>query len=121
MRINGRPSLADLAKTAAAESTGSHSHGDYGEHDHGPPSYTDEQVAFLESKGYHVDRAEGAVYSSDGSRETSLHVASLLHVAHEKGMLKALSPAEENPFLKGASEPGAATPVVQHLDLRQQP
>ena len=46
---------------------GSHDHNGFGTHEHGEPSYTDEQVAFLEQRGYHCDRHHNQVLGGDRS------------------------------------------------------
>ncbi len=65
MRINGAPSPADMAKTAAiSDGVGPHEHDGSGPHEHGDPSFSDAQVKILESHGWHVDNHHGKVYDA---------------------------------------------------------
>jgi hypothetical protein len=67
MRINGLPSPADLAKVGIpSDGVGPHDHTGFGTHEHVAPSYTDQQVAFLEQRGYHCDRHHNQVLDGDG-------------------------------------------------------
>jgi hypothetical protein len=122
MSINGQPSPSELVKAAAAgDGIGTHSHGNWGEHQHGPPSFTDAEVAYMESKGNHVDRYHGLVYSATGGLWTPLHVANMLREARRQGALEPppAAPADDA-IEKGVSGPGENSPVVRHLDLRRE-
>ena len=120
MAVNGQPSPAQMVKAEAGSDSDTHAHGDYGEHRHGAASYTDQEVAVLEAKGLHIDQAEGAVYNHDGNRETSAHVAAILHEARQKGTLKAATGLGNMGKAK-VSGPNENAPIVQHLDLRREP
>ncbi len=119
MSINGAPSPAEMEKAAAGDGEGTHSHGFFGEYQHGEPKYTDAEVAYMESKGNHVDRYHGLVYSATGGLWTPLHVAAMLREARREG---ALNPPPAKPgdsaVEKGVSEPGESMPTVRRLDLR---
>jgi hypothetical protein len=123
MSINGQPSASDMAKAAAAgDGVGTHRHGPFAEHQHGDPKFTDAEVAFMESKGNHVDRYHGLVYSATGGLWTPLHVAAMLREARRQGALRPQSSEPGNSAVeKGVSGPGESMPTVQRLDLRQQP
>ncbi len=119
MTVSG---AGDIAKGSVMDGVGSHQHGNWGEHTHGDPSFTDAEVAFMESKGNHVDRYHGLVYSSTGGLWTPLHVAAMLQEARREGQLKPRPPEPgDSAVTKGASKPGESAPVVGHLDLRHHP
>lgn len=117
MAVNGQPSPAQMVKAETASDGDTHAHGQHGEHRHGPASYTDQEVAVLEAKGLHVDQVEGAVYSHDGTKETPLHIAAVLHEARQKATLKAAT-GLGNVGMAKLSGPNENAPVVRHIDLR---
>jgi hypothetical protein len=131
MRINGLPSPADLAKHGIpSDGVGPHDHTGFGPHEHGAPSYTDEQVAFLEQRGYHCDRHHNQVLDGDGDVVPPGLIGPLLLDAKEQGILKAAmgvntmmttGSCEPPTEPLAVSGPGEPAPVVQRLDLRQQP
>ena len=120
-RYGGQPSAADLAKAAVSDGVGPHDHDGFGPHQHGEPKFTDAEVAWLESAGYHVDRHHGQVLH-EGGRPVPPHCWDKLRQAHKDGELPA-SPGQLGKMISGqvgqsVSGPGEAGPVVQHLDLR---
>lgn len=125
--MNGQPSPGDIAKLGAAgDGVGEHEHGGTTPHGHGEPSFSDAEVELLESRGLHVDRFHGVVYSPSGTEETPLHIAAVLHEARERGVLKvglvdigsSATPMVAEGDGRLASGPGESAPVVKHLDLR---
>lgn len=121
MSVNGEPSPAEVSKSAT-DGVGSHSHGQFGPHSHGEPSFTDDEVAYMESKGNHVDRFHGLVYGPNGGLWTPLHVAAMLREAHREAKVKPeTSEPGEGTVAKSVSGVREPLPVVQHLDLRQYP
>jgi hypothetical protein len=68
---------AYLAKVLS-DGIGLHEHGGWAAHAHGDPSFTDEEVSFLESKGFHVDRHHGVVFYFNGRRASPPVVAATL-------------------------------------------
>ncbi len=121
--MNGEPSPNEIAKAAAAgDGIGTHHHGNWDEHQHGQPKFTDEEVQYMEGRGNHVDRYHGLVYSATGGLWTPLHVAAMLQAARRESQLKPPPPEPGDTAVeKGVSGPGENTPVVRHIDLRQQP
>lgn len=128
MRVNGLPSPNELAKTSVpSDGVGPHDHDGIGPHEHGEPSYDDDQVAFLEQKGFHVDRHHAQVLDANGAVVPSAIVAAKLHEARRQGLIKAWM-GQEN-MMSGVyqapsvgpvvSGPGELPPVVRHLDLSQ--
>ena len=90
MRLNRQPSPADLAKYGVpSDGQGAHEHSGFGPHGHGEPSYTDEQVAFLEQRGYHCDRHHNQVLDGDGDVVPPGIIGPLLLDARQQGILKA--------------------------------
>jgi hypothetical protein len=55
-----------------------HSHGGFGPHQHGKPKFTDEEVAVLEGRGYHVDRHHEVGFDYRGHRVSPCNVAAML-------------------------------------------
>jgi hypothetical protein len=91
MRVNGSPSVADLAKGGVpSDGVGPHDHTGFAPHEHGEPSYTDEQVAFLEQRGYHCDRHHGQVLDADGDVVPPGLIGPMLLDAKQRGVLKAV-------------------------------
>ena len=131
MRINARPSPADLAKIGVpSDGVGPHDHTGFGPHEHGEPSYTDEQVAFLEQRGMHVDRHHSRVLDYEGGEVAPGVVGAMLLDARQQGVLKAVM-GEDDMMMTGACEtptdplavsgPGESRPLIQRLDLWQKP
>jgi hypothetical protein len=127
MRVNGAASSADLAKSPVpSDGVGPHDHTGFGPHEHGEPSYTDEQVAFLEQRGYHCDRHHNQVLDADGDVVPPGIVGPMLLDAKQQGILKAVM-GENGMMTSGACEPpteaptvsgpGESPPTVQHADL----
>ena len=127
MSVNGNPSAADLAKAALAKTAvpsdgqGDHQHDNFTRHGHGDPSLTDAQVAYLEQRGYHVDRHHNVVLDHKGGQVPPSVVGAMLRQAQEGGPLgQASSEPGNGGVTKGVSGPGETAPVVRHLDLREQ-
>ena len=57
------------------------------------------------------------MYNHDGTKETPLHVAAILHEARQKGALKAATGMGNMGMVK-VSGPNESPPAVRHLDLR---
>jgi hypothetical protein len=129
-RVNGHPSTNDLAKAAVSDGDGPHTHGPFGQHEHGEPTLTDDEATFLASQGLHVDRHHGRVFSAEGLGLNPYAVGSMLSAARDDGVLKTdAGPVEmtkvASPVVAaGGTAPGegsppeSGSPVVQHLDLR---
>ena len=106
-----------------------HEHGDFGPHQHGEPSFTDAEVAYLEGHGYHVDRDHGQVYAFNGRHVPPLIVSRVLAAGRSQGVVKGGSAiAEAVAKASGGRSTTAAPPasaseeaqqVVQVLDLRR--
>jgi hypothetical protein len=125
MSVNGAPSPADLAKAALAKTAvpsdgqGEHQHDHFPRHDHGEPSLTDAQVAYLEQRGYHVDRHHNVVLDHKGGEVPPSVVGAMLRQAQEEGLLGLASGEHGNgDVAKCVSELGETAPVVRFLDLR---
>jgi hypothetical protein len=113
---------AGIAKGTAMDGVGSHQHGNWGEHTHGDPSFSDSEVIALESRGCHVDRFHGLVYSAQGGLLPPLLVGNMLQAARREDALEPRSPeAGDGAVAKSVSEPNENAPIVQHLDLRREP
>lgn len=119
----------DLAKSVS-DGDGPHQHPPFPLHEHGEPKFTDEEVAYLEGHGLHVDRHHGTVFSYNGSLVSPSVLTSMLSAARQEGTLNGdlgpmaalLMKASGNP-VSGLS-PGEvvrteqASLAVQYLDLR---
>jgi hypothetical protein len=119
MRVNGNPSAADLAKTTVPnDEVEQHTHGPFGTHPHGKPSFTPAEIEYLQQRGWHPDTIHGIVYDSKGSEIPPLLVGSALQQARAEGEL---GPASSEPgnggVTKGVSGPWETAPVVRFLDL----
>jgi hypothetical protein len=131
MRVNARPSPADLAKIGVlSDGQGSHDHNGFGPHEHGQPSYTDEQVRFLEQRGMHVDRHHSRVLDYEGGEVAPGVVGAMLLDARQQGILKAamgvntmMTTGACEPLTEpvAVSGPGESAPVVQRLDFASSP
>jgi hypothetical protein len=74
----------------------------------------------MESKGWHIDRHHGRVFSASGGEVTPYHVGAALQEARRKGLLEPPSTESgDNTVAKSVSGLDEAAPTVQHLDLRQ--
>jgi hypothetical protein len=127
MRYGGQPSAADLAKAAPSDGVGDHSHDGLAAHGHGAPSFSDAQVAYLASKGFHVERHHGQVFGDHGRPVLASVVAAKLNDARDKGLLKSGGPLADSLVNVGAghssgsqlvSGPGETAVSVQYVDLR---
>jgi len=123
-RVNGNPSAADLAKAALSKTAvpngevEEHTHGPFGTHPHGKPSFTPAEIEYLQQRGWHPDTLHGNVFDSKGGEISPLVVGSALRQAREDGLLGPASGEQGNGGVtKGVSGPGEAAPVVRHLDL----
>ncbi len=116
------PAPSELVKyPTISDGVGPHSHDGVGPHEHGDPSFTDAEVKFMESRGWHIDRHHGIVYGSDGGVMPPLLVGTALQAARREGLLPKPSDKGDTAVAKIVSGPNEAAPVVDHLDLRQQP
>jgi hypothetical protein len=129
MSMNGQPLPSELAKGAVpSDGIGPHDHRGFEPHEDGEPSFSDEQVAFLEQRGLHVDRHRGQVLHADGSEVPPSTVGVMLNEAREQGLLKVVTLANDTTTFRlntqpsgtpSVTGPGESAPVVQRLDLRQ--
>jgi hypothetical protein len=130
-RVNGHPSTNDLAKAAVSDGFGPHTHGPFESHEHGEPSYTDDEATFLASQGLHVDQHHGRVYVANGLGLSPHTASAMLIAARDEGTLKAscgprdmMAKGSSPVVAVGSSSPGegsgpvSGSPAAQHLDLR---
>ena len=124
-RVNGAPSPADiaraqLAKAAPTDDVEEHTHGPFGRHPHGTPSFTPAEIAFLQQRGWHVDTLHDKVYDSKGGEIPPLVVGSALQQARHDGRLEPTAGnSGDSGVAKCVSGPGEAAPVVAYLDMSQ--
>lgn len=120
MSINGAPSPADLAKTAVpSDGDGDHQHDNFPRHGHGEPSLTDAQVAYLQQRGYHVDRHHNVVLDHKGGQVPPNVVGAMLRQARQEVLETVSSDSGIGGVAKCVSGPGEAAPVVRYLDLSE--
>jgi hypothetical protein len=111
-RVNGLPSPNDLGKALSSDGIGQHSHGQFGMHEHGEPTFSDAEVAMLEARGLHVDNHHGRVYDATGFLLSPGTVGSMLSEARQ-GTLKA-----DDGAVAGASVVKSSDPQPRSVVLR---